>query len=238
MIAILYNMKKLKLFISFSLLFFTITLSAQVIKVEDTEQYEGLKFVSIAHQLAVYGYSVQDPLYLITAAQTLVEYPVKGALLPDSIVLNHAENSPSKAGGKEIQLDPYVLLNDAASMATGDTLILAMIDRTREKAKSMEGVPRGRKFSPLIQEYVLDSDGKVKLWTTFMGKEIAEVFVTGNGSTVIDLYLYDQSGHLIASDIKNIENCYISFTPPDTKQYSIEIRNNGKSANRCLLMTN
>lgn len=220
--------------------FFLITLEiiAQTNSNDDCQQYDGLKYVSIAQQLAIYGYACQDPLFLITAAQTLVDYPVKGALLPDSIILENAEISHSLAGAKLIQLNPYELLDDASVMAGSDTVVLAMVNRTREKAKTADGLPRGRKFSPLVQEYILNSTGKIKLWTTFNGNEIAEVFVMGNGSSLIDLYLYDNNGNLIASDMKNIDNCYISFTPPLTQQFSIEIRNIGKTENRCLLMTN
>jgi hypothetical protein len=204
----------------------------------DKAQFEGLKLVSVAHQLAVLGYANQDPLMLITAASTLGEYPVKGDLKPDSIVLEKSSVAPFKAGAKDVKLNPYVLLDDAQGMAANDSLLLAMIDRTRNNIKEKEGLPRGRKFSPLVQEYLLGSEGKVKLWATFVANEVAEVFVMGNGSTMIDLYLYDQKGKLIGSDLKNIDNCYVSFTPQSTLQFRIEIRNSGKSDNHCLLMTN
>jgi hypothetical protein len=188
--------------------------------------------------MAIKGYASQEPTYLISAALTLAEYPVKGIMKADSIVVENAVLSPAKAGMKTIPFDPQALLDDAASMAGADTVMQAMIAHTREKIKALEGLPRGRKFSPLIQEFVLNATGRIKLWATFNAHEIAEVYVTGNGSTTIDLYLYDAQGRLIASDTKNIDDCYVSFTPAEMLQFRIEIKNNGQADNRCLLMTN
>jgi hypothetical protein len=204
----------------------------------DSEQYDGFKYVAMARQLAMLGYEDQDPLFLITAAQTLLDYPVKGNITPDSIEMIEAGISPLKAGGKIIELNPAILLDDARIMAAGDSVIETMIDRIRTKLSNGSVKPRGRKFSPLIQEYLLNADGQVKLWATFNGKEIAEVFVTGNGNTQIDLCLYDKNNRLIDSDLKRTGDCYVSFTPSATTQFRIEIRNNGKVRNQCLLMTN
>lgn len=212
--------------------------STQIAFRNDKEQYDALKYVAMAHEMAIKGYTAQEPTYLISAALTLAEYPVKGTLPTDSIVFENAAQSPSMAGAKVIPYDPQLLLDDAAAMAGSDAVVLAMISRTREKITAMEGLPRGRKFSPLIQEFVLNATGQVKLWATFNAREIAEVYVTGNGATTIDLYLYDAQGKLIASDTKNIDDCYVTFIPGDLLQFRIEIKNNGSTDNRCLLMTN
>lgn len=230
---------RVKLIVTLGLLLaFCFPLLAQIQPGEDTEQYDGLKYVTVARELALRGYQTQDPLYLMTAAQTLAEYPVKGNLQPDSILFENASYSPSVAGARTVELNPHTLLDDAVGMAGSDSLLIAMIERTREKVRITESLPRGRKFSPLISEFNLNSQGRVKLWATFNANEIAEVFVAGNGSTTIDLYLYDLNGKLLASDLKNIDDCYVSFTPSGTMQFRIEIKNNGTTDNKCLLMTN
>lgn len=227
------------LLLLFLILFINVEVSAQKDrKPADEPQYEALKMVSVAHQLARMGYTLQDPLFLIAAAQTLGEYPVKGDLTPDSIIFNRSQEKSFQAGAKDIELDPYELLGDAVKMAGSDSLVVAMAERTRLQVKEKEGLPRGRKFSPLVQEYLIESEGSVKIWATFVGSEVAEVFVMGNGNTLMDLFLYDSRGRLIASDLKNIDNCYVKVTPSSTVQYRIEVRNSGNKENHCLLMTN
>jgi hypothetical protein len=204
----------------------------------DPAQSDGFKYVAMAQQFAVWGYKDNKPLFLITAARTLIDYPVQGTFSPDSTEMINAGISPSKAGEKVIVLDPVVLLNDAETMAHGDTTVKLMIERTREKMKEGLVKPRGRKFSPLVQEYLLNAEGCIKLWATFNGNEIAEIFVAGNANSQLDLYLYDKNNRLVDSDMKKIGNCYVSFMPPVTTQFRIELRNTGKSSNQCLLMTN
>lgn len=197
-----------------------------------------LEFVAMAQGIAILGYENQNPFYLVTAAQILSEYPVSGTFIPDSSVLTNASICPVKVGEKILVLKPLVLLGDAESMAHGDSTMLIMIERTRLQLQEDTLKPRGREFSPMVQDYLLNADGKVELWATFNGNEIAEIFVMGSGSSSLDLFLYDNDNRLIGSDLKRADNCYLSFTPSIRQKCRIEIRNKGNEANQCLLMTN
>jgi hypothetical protein len=130
------------------------------------------------------------------------------------------------------------LLNDADGMAPGDSIVGALIGRIRKQLFEVPEKDRGRKFSPLIQEYLLNADGQVKLWTTFNGNEIAEIFVAADGNSKIDLYLFDKDNKLVDSDMQQSGNCYVSCTPSATAKFRIEIRNKGAGTKQCLLMTN
>lgn len=231
-------MKKIVVLVVGMILICGFPLLAQIQPTEDTEQHDALHQVGIARELVIRGYQEQEPLFLLTAAQILTEHPVKGTLLPDSIAFENACVAPSRAGITLIKLQPDSLLKDASLMAGNDSALLQVIARTREKITLTDGLSRGRKFSPLIQEFKLNSHGSVKLWATFNAHEIAEIFVAGDGNTTLDLYLYDNNGTLIASDVKNIDDCYVSFTPSGNQKLRIEIKNNGPSGNQCLLMTN
>lgn len=220
------------------MLFLPVLVLAQQQTIPANEQYRGLQNAALSRELVLRAYEKQDPVFLITAALNLAEFPVAGTLQADSLVLENAVPDPSRAGAKIISLIPDSLLNDAKRMAAGDSLLGVIIDRTREKVHVLESQPRGRKFSPLIREFELGSKGCVKIWSTFNANEVAEIFVSGNGTSALSLYLYDPAGNLVASDLKNIDDCYLSFTPSATLQYRIEIRNNGTAGNKCLLMTN
>ncbi len=205
---------------------------------EESESHSALKNIAMARELALKGYEAQEPVYLVSAALLLAEYPVKGPLMPDSIIVEQGVVLGTQSPVRQLPTDPQQLLTDARNMASADAGTLAMIDRASEKVRAMQGNDRGRKFSPLIQEFVLNATGNIKLWATFNAHEVAEVYVTGSGATTLDLYLYDAQGRLIASDTKNIDDCYVSFTPSEMLQFRIEIKNNGAADNRCLLMTN
>jgi hypothetical protein len=200
--------------------------------------HKEFKNVAGAYYLAIKGYKDKVPSGIVNAAVLFINSPLRGEFKPDSIVMLNAEIMPAQFGDKKIEFNTVALLNDAAALAGSDSNLLSGIAEIREEIKKDSIKSRGRKFSPLIQEYSLLANGVVKLWATFTGNELAEIYVSGNGNSAMDLFLTDKNGRMIASDIKKTNECYVSFTPQATQQFSIEIRNSGKNTNQCLLMTN
>lgn len=65
----------------------------------------------------------------------------------------------------------------------------------------------------------------------YKGEEVI-VFVNGDGSTDLDLYIYDENGNLIDSDIDNTDTCICRFTPKWRGNFTIKIKNRGNVYNR------
>jgi hypothetical protein len=73
---------------------------------------------------------------------------------------------------------------------------------------------------------------------TFVGGEWEVLFVSGDGSTDLDLYVYDENGNLVAKDDDNSDQCAVRFIPRWTGPFTVKIVNRGHYANRYTLGTN
>ena len=73
---------------------------------------------------------------------------------------------------------------------------------------------------------------------SFRGGEMAEVFVSGDGDTDLDLYVYDSNGNLIASDEDDSDDCYVRWTPRWTGRFIIKVVNRGGVYNHFGIATN
>lgn len=72
----------------------------------------------------------------------------------------------------------------------------------------------------------------------FYGGELAEVLVTGDGDTDLDLFVYDEFGNLIASDTDLTDVCLAQWVPRWTGTFRIEVKNHGGVYNRYHIITN
>lgn len=61
----------------------------------------------------------------------------------------------------------------------------------------------------------------------FRGGELAQVEITGDGASDIDLYIYDSAGALVARSISYGHVEYVEFTPAQTDEFIIRIENFG-----------
>jgi hypothetical protein len=60
----------------------------------------------------------------------------------------------------------------------------------------------------------------------------AIVTVKGDGDTDLDLYVYDENGHLIASDDDDTDFCMVRWTPRWTGRFTVKVVNRGYLSNR------
>lgn len=67
---------------------------------------------------------------------------------------------------------------------------------------------------------------------TLRGGELTTIVVDGDGDTDLDLFVYNQAGRLVAIDNDELDYCVVSFRPPFTGKYRIEVRNLGSVFNR------
>lgn len=72
----------------------------------------------------------------------------------------------------------------------------------------------------------------------FEGGELAEILVTGDRGTDLDLFVFDENNNLIAFDDDLTDMCYAAFTPLWSGRFRVEIRNLGPYWNHYLLETN
>lgn len=65
----------------------------------------------------------------------------------------------------------------------------------------------------------------------FIGGQLAEVLVSGEGWADLDVYVYDQWGNLVAYDTDYSDQCYTSFVPQFTGEFTIQVVNRGNYSN-------
>lgn len=73
---------------------------------------------------------------------------------------------------------------------------------------------------------------------SFWAGQYASVAVSGDGDTDLDLYVYDELGNLIASDVDGTDQCVVSWLPIWTGNFRIEIHNLGHISNVYTIATN
>ena len=74
---------------------------------------------------------------------------------------------------------------------------------------------------------------------SFRAHEEAQVAISGDGDTELDLYVYDENGHLIASDDEGSEDDRsVSWTPRWTGRFTIKVVNRGSVYNAYGIATN
>jgi hypothetical protein len=105
-------------------------------------------------------------------------------------------------------------------------------------AAAAQSASAGRLPTSVIHRDRVEARGSDRYTMTFEGGEVAFVTVSGDGDTDLDLFVYDESGHLVASDIDPGDDCVAVFTPRWTGRFTIVIRNHGPVYNRYVLMTN
>ena len=91
---------------------------------------------------------------------------------------------------------------------------------------------------PGMSSHLVPAWGQHLFRATFYGGETARVLVRGDRSSDLDLYVYDENGHLVASDTDLTDQCLVSFTPRWTGLFYIKIVNRGGVANLYRLLTN
>ena len=187
-----------------------------------------------AMDLAKYGYEVESSSALIEAANILASVPTQAL---EAEIEQGAENPDEGAKAEKAQITPAQLLADARNL-TEDATILAMADKVAVKldaaAEGTRGAVGGAKYaygSVAAHSYTYYNQ---KFWAD----EIAEIVVSGDGDTDLDLYVYDENGNLITSDTDYTDDCYVRFCPRWTGLFRIKIVNRGGVYNRYAIVTN
>lgn len=227
-------MKKIIFFLSM----IAVTVSGMAQTVEDKPEVKGetsesLAAVKLANQVLRYGYENKSTLALLDALQIFSENPTQA--------LNATKKGDavdeSKSDGKKakVAFDYETVLADAKAFADGDPNLLALIDNIDAEAK---GAQRGNINGPSRDYAAVNGNSYMDYTASFIANELAEVLVSGDGDTDLDLYVYDSNGNLIAQDTDYSDDCYVRWVPAWTGRYTIRIVNRGPVYNRFVILTN
>lgn len=182
--------------------------------------------------LAKYGYANYSATALVEAAKIFAETKTQ----PLDVIAEHGKTETVTDKNNPVSFDSEQLLADAKKFAGKDKTILAYIKRVEKSIAS--GSTRGAVGGPkATKERVLGKDVdsyKIKFWA----KELAEICVSGDGDTDLDLYVYDENGNLIESDTDYTDECVVRWVPAWTGNFIIKIVNRGALYNNYVIWTN
>lgn len=199
-------------------------------------EVSAVQMTGLATQLARLGRETESVEMLVAAAKLLAQ----GSPQPTEREKTTTEQKPDAQGAdtteKKVQpsLDAKALLDEAYKFAGNDETLKALVDRQRSQTQQS----MGRVGGPAIkQDCVLA--GHTDVYTiTFRGGENAEIIVSGDGDTDLDLYVYDENGNLVESDTDYTDDCIVEWLPKWTGPFRVEIVNLGRVANCYTLITN
>ena len=199
------------------------------VKGEPSNEMSALR---LASDLVKYGYAQQSALPLIDALNIIIENPTQ----PLGSEKESEEISVETTGKNgNVTLDFAEIIASAKQFADGDETLLALLTQVENDA---EAPSRGAVNGPKYTVDVLGPNRYTTYNVSFVAGYIAEVALSGDGDTDLDLYVYDTNGNLIASDTDYTDDCYVNWVPAWTGRYVIKVVNRGRVANKFVLLTN
>lgn len=222
-------------FIFSALMLLSATSWAQSIPAKEAQQGEPsqeMVALRLVNDLVKYGYNQQLALPLIDALRIFQETPSQKL---EEQKTSDATSQTTDGKKSQVTFDTKKIIEDAKVFADGDETLLAMISKIEsESQESHRGAVGGPKRS-VDMVYANSSD---TFNANFIGGQLAEILVSGDGDTDLDLYVYDSNGNLIASDTDYSDDCYVRWYPKWTGRFIIKIVNRGGVANRYAIVTN
>lgn len=197
------------------------------------ETSESLAAVKLANQVLRYGYENKSTLALLDALQIFSENPTQAFnATKKGDAVDESQTDGKKA---RVSFDYESVLADAKAFADGDPNLLALINNIDAEAK---GAQRGNINGPSRDYSSVNGNSHLDYSASFVANELAEILVSGDGDTDLDLYVYDSNGNLIAKDTDYSDDCYVRWIPAWTGRYTIRIVNRGPVYNRFVILTN
>lgn len=197
------------------------------------EVSSALSAIRLANDLIKYGYAQQSALPLIEALQIMTDNPTQ----PMKAEREGTVVDTSKTNGKNsnVSLDYAVVLASAKEFAEGDDTMLKLIASIEAEGQSSH---RGSVNGPSRHYDTVNGNSTDNYHINFAANYLAEIAVSGDGDTDLDLYVYDSNGNLIASDTDYSDDCYVSWVPAWTGRFIVKVVNRGPVYNRYVLLTN
>jgi hypothetical protein len=191
----------------------------------------GVPELSMVSMLVDWGRDNSSAEALTAAAQMLSSMPATAEAREKKSEAGEGEAGEKE--GPELSLEPQVRLDEAIALA--DT------QGAKKLSKHLAGLTMGNRGAAGGPKYTVE---RVKAYetdmyyVTFNGMEYAQIGLSGDGDTDLDLYVYDENGNQIASDLGSTDDASVSFTPAWTGTFRIEVKNLGGVYNQYVLITN
>jgi len=207
-------------------------------KIEDKPTLDGTKSqsvaaLSIAKSNALLGYEKQNAMFLVAAAQILLDIPLSDIDLMSAKESNQPSTQPKSTDA--ISLSLPLLLADAELFAAGNEPLLSLINNMKAQISSTS---RGTIGGPYHIERIVDKKDQNVYEMRFIASQLAEILVMGDGDTDLDLYIFDSNNNLVESDTDYTDFCYVSWVPAWTGPYTVVIVNRGGVHNKFTMITN
>jgi len=185
-----------------------------------------------AYSLAKYGYANESASALIGAAEILAQTPTQG--MGSTASREGSQSKGSKPGGVP-EFTTANLLADGKKFAAGDKTMLAWAAEVERQASTKT---RGAVGGPKYDYSWVDAKISTSYVQSFKKGQLASIFVSGDGDTDLDLYVYDENGNLIDYDEDYSDDCFVSWVPKWTGPYRLKIVNRGRVYNEFSIVTN
>lgn len=185
--------------------------------------------IHLAHSLIDYGRKNNAPEALITAARIL------GANGTVALEEKPAHEAASGAPTGEKKKDkpasddsPRALLQEAKALSGNNPAVVTLANSV-ELSRQVVGGP---KRTVEVVEPLHSDVYKI----TFRGGEVARAAVSGDGDTRLDLYVYDENGNIITSQVGPGDDCLASWVPSWTGIFVLKVVNRGLLPNRYVIV--
>jgi hypothetical protein len=191
-----------------------------------TPAVEAIATAAEALSLASWAREAEDAEAMLVAARMLASVGTLGATPePESTGTGTGTASvPGAAPSSE------ALFDEAATLAAGDADILARITAARSVAARGFGGPRS-----WIRDIPARSNVTYRL--VARGGEVWSIAAVGDGSTDVDLEIWDENGGLVCRDIAPEARASCRFTPPWGSYFQVRIINLGSVETRVLVLS-
>ena len=179
--------------------------------------------IQLAGQLVNYGYDTKSALPIIQAIKIYQDLNV--------IEANDGRKPKTKADEevtvnitKEDQpvRNMSQLFDDATAFANGDKNLLALIDGCKKASTQRDPVG-----GPIDRFFRIPARSTQEWVVTLHGGERTGIVVSGDGTTDLDVYIYDYNGNLIVSDITYGDQCSFFVDVFYTSDFTIRVVNRG-----------
>ena len=186
-----------------------------------------------AYNLAKYGYSTSSASALIGAAEILAKIQTQAlGATPERSQSGAAAETKNTTTP---EFTPANLLADARKLAARDRTMIAWADSVQ---KLISAPTRGAAGGPKHAIDTVNAFSNDTYQITFVAGQLAQVYVSGDGSTDLDVFVYDQNGTLITFDDDYGDECLVRWIPNRTSTYRVVVKNLGRYWNRYYITTN
>jgi hypothetical protein len=179
-----------------------------------------------ADGLVRWGDANNDAMALITAAKIMNTVGFS-ELVVERMTLGRSVSEKPPENNRSVE----AVLQRARKLAAGRQDLLALAD---DVAKSSV---RGMLTGPKARTFVLDANATDQIKMQFVGGLPAQVQVSGNGASDLNMVIYDQFRNPICKDEAYGDQMFCLWTPRRTGLFIIEVKN-GALANEYILRTN